>query len=580
LCLAAGAVLLSSAGPALSATEERVEPALMPSTQELARVSLSGNYLAARIATGQRDQRLAAAYLRAALRGDPRNGELIERTFIALVAAGQIEEAGRLAERLVQISKDHRLARLVIGIRAMKQRQQQLARTNLAQSIRGPVADLTAGVLTGWSHFAAGDQKAGLAELERLTGPEWFGVFRELHAGLMLDASGRSKEAIRRLERAYQLDQTALRVVEAYARGLARAGERERALEVLRAFDKVLPNHPLVVELTGAITADRPVEAMVRSGAAGSAELLYGLGASLARQGGEDLALIYLQLALHLDDDNPLALLALADLYEALKQPHHAIETYERVPEASPLRRNAEIQLGINLDSLDRTAEARKHLEALIAQRPDDIEALIALGNVLRARKNFAECADIYSRAVALVKEPTRSNWVLFYFRGICHERNKQWAKAEPDFQKALVLYPDQAHVLNYLGYSWIDQGVHLEAGMTMIRKAVEQRPDDGYIVDSLGWAYYRVGNYENAVKHLERAVELRPEDPVINDHLGDAYWKVGRKLEARFQWTHARDLKPEPDDLRKIEEKLRSGLADDPRPATATGTPPKPGGG
>ena len=118
--------------------------------------------------------------------------------------------------------------------------------------------------------------------------------------------------------------------------------------------------------------------------------------------------------------------------------------------------------------------------------------------------------------------------------------------------------------MLNYLGYSWIDQGINLDEGMRMIRRAVEQRPDDGYIVDSLGWAYYRIGNYDEAVKQLERAVELKPEDPTINDHLGDAYWKIGRTLEANFQWSHARDLKPEPEDLVKIEQKLATGLPEE----------------
>jgi Flp pilus assembly protein TadD len=153
---------------------------------------------------------------------------------------------------------------------------------------------------------------------------------------------------------------------------------------------------------------------------------------------------------------------------------------------------------------------------------------------------------------------------VIYYFRGICFERAKQWPKAEADLKMSLDLFPDQPHVLNYLGYSWIDQGFNLDEGMRMIKRAVEQRADDGYIVDSLGWAYYRLGNREEAVKQLERAIELKPEDPTINDHLGDAYWRVGRVLEARFQWSHARDLKPEPEDLVKIEAKLKSGLPDD----------------
>jgi Flp pilus assembly protein TadD len=113
---------------------------------------------------------------------------------------------------------------------------------------------------------------------------------------------------------------------------------------------------------------------------------------------------------------------------------------------------------------------------------------------------------------------------------------------------------------------------VNLDRGLEMIKKAVELRPNDGYIVDSLGWAYYRLARFEEAVKELERAIELRPEDPVINDHLGDAYWRVGRHLEARFQWRHALDLKPEPEDLPRIQAKLSEGLKDESPPATAGG--------
>ncbi len=192
---------------------------------------------------------------------------------------------------------------------------------------------------------------------------------------------------------------------------------------------------------------------------------------------------------------------------------------------------------------------------------PKDTEAIIALGNIQRGRKEFADCADTYSKAIDTVPTPEKSNWVMFYFRGICYERSHQWPAAEADMKKALELFPDQPLVLNYLGYSWVDQGVHLDEGMDMIRRAVEQRPDDGYIVDSLGWAYFRTGNYDEAVKNLERAVELKPDDPTINDHLGDAYWRVGRTLEAHFQWSHAKDLKPEPEDLPKIEAKLKDGL-------------------
>jgi Flp pilus assembly protein TadD len=215
----------------------------------------------------------------------------------------------------------------------------------------------------------------------------------------------------------------------------------------------------------------------------------------------------------------------------------------------------------------------------LVAEHPSDVDAIMALGNILRARKSFAECADVYSKGITAIGTPEKPNWLIFYFRGICNERNKNWDQAEKDLKEALKLFPDQPHVLNYLGYSWIDQGSNLDEGMRMIRRAVEQRPDDGYIVDSLGWAYFRLGNYDEAVKNLERAVELKPDDPTINDHLGDAYWKTGRTLEANFQWSHARDLKPEPEDLVKIKQKLASGLSDDTSP-TAAAAKKKPGDG
>ncbi len=357
---------------------------------------------------------------------------------------------------------------------------------------------------------------------------------------------------------------SALRVVEAYGSWLSRNKSPAEALKIFEAFDKTLPRHPLVLAAMDKLKAGKKLPLLVKSAQGGAAEALYGLGASLGRRGGEDLGLVYLQLALYLEPHHSLALLSLADLYEAIKKPELALKVYERIPESSPLHRNATIQRAGDLDALDRAKEAQTLLEGLLKKHPGDVEAIMALGNVLRGHKKFSECGDVYSKAIATLKQPVKANWVMFYFRGICYERSHQWPKAEADLQEALKLYPEQAHVLNYLGYSWIDKGMHLDEGMAMIKRAVQQRPDDGYIVDSLGWAYYKLGKYDDAVTQLEHAIELKPEDPTINDHLGDAYWRVGRKLEARFQWMHARDMKPDPDELVKIQAKLKSGLAEE----------------
>jgi tetratricopeptide (TPR) repeat protein len=526
--------------------------------------SASGSYLAARHAGQQRDAASAAAYYRAALKRDPNNAELLDRAFLSFLVDGDVDEAVKFAERVAQADKNDRVARLVLGVNALKRKQYGSAKRDLAQSIRGPITDLTASLLSAWSTFATNDSKGAVAAIDHLAGPDWYAIFKDLHAGLIYDVAGNQKEAGKRLERAHKLDSTALRVVQAYGSWLSRNRSPKEALAVFEAFDKTLPRHPLVMESMDKLKAGEKLPALVTNAQAGAAEALYGLGASLGRRGGEDLGLVYLQLSLFLSPSHPLALLSLADLYESLKKPELAIKIYERVPPGSPLHRNAAIQLAANLDSLERADDAQKHLEALIKQNPDDLEAIMALGNVLRGHKKFAECANVYSKGIATISKPEKANWIVFYFRGICSERSKQWAKAETDLKKALELFPDQPHVLNYLGYSWIDQGVKLDEGMEMIKKAVQQRPDDGYIVDSLGWAYYRLGNYEEATKQLERAIELKPEDPTINDHLGDAYWRVGRVLEAKFQWAHARDLKPDAEELPKIEEKLKSGLPDE----------------
>ena len=527
-------------------------------------ISASGSYLAARHAGQQRDGAAAAAYYRDALKRDPSNGELLDRAFLSSLVDGDVDEAVKFAERVAQADKSDRVARLVLGVNSLKRKQYASARRDLAQSIRGPITDLTATLLSAWGNLGVNDSKGAIDAIDHLAGPEWYAIFKDLHAGLIYDVAGNQKEAGKRLERAYKLDSTALRVVQAYGSWVSRNRSPKEALTVFETFDKALPRHPLVVEAMDKLKAGEKLPPLVANVQAGAAEALYGLGASLGRRGGEDLALVYLQLSLFLSPNHPLALLSLADLYEALKKPELAIKIYDRVPTNSPLHRNAAIQMAANLDSLDRADEAQKHLEALIKQNPDDLETVMALGNVLRGHKKFAECANVYSKGASAIQKPEKSNWVVFYFRGICYERSKQWAKAEADLTKALELFPDQPHVLNYLGYSWIDQGIKLDEGMAMIKKAVQQRPDDGYIVDSLGWAYYRVGNYEEATKQLERAIELKPEDPTINDHLGDAYWRVGRVLEARFQWAHARDLKPDAEDLPKIEEKLKEGLPDE----------------
>ena len=523
--------------------------------------SQTGAYLAALIASADRDTASAEAYFRDALKLDPRNPDLIERVFAAALANGDEQTASLLGERLIARDPGNNLARLASAVHAIGQGQYGAAR-NLLASGDARLRDVTSSLLVAWSYAGQGDLKRALDVLDRNRDAPVH-AFRDYHAGLIADQLGNPSEARRRFKSAYESDKTTLRFADAYARFLAAHGEADAALKIYGDYSNVIPNHPIVQAEIAALKAGQTPEPLVRNAKEGAAEALYGLGGAGGRQGDELPAIIYLRLSLYLRPGNDLATVTLANLLEQMKQGEQAISLYDSVPATSPLKEDAEIQVAVALDGMGKSDEAMKRLQALADRRPHDQEALSALAGLQRSAKRYAEAAATYDKAIAAIGIPQKENWTLFYFRGICYERDKQWPKAEADFKKALELYPDQPLVLNYLGYSWVDKGVNLNEAFDMLHKAVEMRPDDGYIVDSLGWAHFKLGQYAEATKALERAVNLKPSDPVLNDHLGDAYWRVNRRTEAHFQWNHARDMGPEPDDLPAILHKIEHGLPD-----------------
>src|ERR1700757_3738302 len=346
--------------------------AQFPTRNDLKALTTSGSYLAARHAGVERDAASAAAFYRSALRTDPKNNELLDRAFISSVADGDIDEAVKLGERILTIDKSNRVARLVVGVQDLKQKKWAAAQLNINQSIRGPITDLVATLLSAWASYGAGDVKTAVANIDKLTGPEWYPIFKDLHSGMILELAGKEKDAGVRLERAYKLDDSMLRVADDYARWLTRNKDEAAATAIYEAFDKKLPRHPLVLEELSETRAGKKLPPLVDSAQTGAAEALYGIGATLTRRGGEDLALVYLQLALYLQPTPPLALLSLADLYESVKKPAMAIKVYERMPAGSPLKRNAQIQLATNLDAADRSDEAIKILKEVTAEDAKD----------------------------------------------------------------------------------------------------------------------------------------------------------------------------------------------------------------
>jgi tetratricopeptide (TPR) repeat protein len=421
-------------------------------------------------------------------------------------------------------------------------------------------------LVKAWVAAGKGDLVGALEMIAPLESLKGLGAFHAMHAGLLQDFVGRVVAAEESYEKA--LDEAvdpSLRMHEIVANFYLRLGRTADARAVHDRYVAATGAPDQIEPLIAAIDEPGPIAPSVGGVAAGIAESLLGIATLVSQDNVGDRASMYAHLALSLRPDLAIARMLIAEILANQGRDEDALAAYRRVPLDSLFGWQARREAAEALTRLDRVEEAIADLESMIEAKPKLSAAAVSLGNVLRAEKRFAEAASAYDTAIGRLGNVTAEHWLLFIYRGVARERGKQWEPAEQDFLRALELKPDQPHALNYLAYSWVEQGRNFDKALEMLQKAVDQRPDDGYIVDSLGWVYQRLGQYDKAVELLERAIELKPQDPVINDHLGDAYWRVGRKLEARFQWRRALFFEPEPDQVAPIETKIEAGLADGP---------------
>ena len=522
----------------------------------------SGNFLSARIAGITKDTVSAVQFYERALHRDPGNPALIQQTFFLHLINGDIDRAVPYAIEILQYDASNDLARTILGVAALKQGNYGNAIDEFDNaSGKTPLELLTNGLLAAWAEAGKDQLTAALKRVDSLEGPDWYESFRSFHGGLIAGHLNDDAIALDRIGRAYEYDQSALRIVEAFARLQARSGSLEKGLAVVNAFKQQLPNHPYMNKVENDIKGGID-SVLIKSVRDGASEVLFGLGAALGRDGGTELPKIYLQLSLYLNSSSDLTIMSLADIYRDEELYADAVDTISGLPADSAFYEGAEIEAALNLSRIKRVDEAITRLNAVVRIAKDPTTANLALGNLLRFEERFEEAGDIYSLIIDSIETVEPKHWSLYYSRAITFERTDQWDKAEADFRKALSLLPDQPLVLNYLGYSLIDKDMKYEEALSMIERAVERRPDEGFIIDSLGWAYFKLERYEDAATELEKAIKKMPGDPLVHDHLGDAYWRVGRTLEAQFQWSHARDLKPEKQsDLDKILAKLENGL-------------------
>lgn len=534
-------------------------------TQPAVAEGLAGSYLAGRAATYESDFSAAADYYTRALVRDPSNPLLMENVVFAHLALGQMKQAIPVAERLWQSGASSQAANIVmVGGFALAEDFQTILESDDEGRQIHPLVD---GLVEAWAHMGVGSVDKALAVFDRIAEEEALRPFALYHKALALASAGNydGAEALFAANDG-QLARLSRRAALARIEILSQLGENEQALATLEAsFGSA--TDPALDDIRARLAAGEALGFSIASTARdGIAEVFFTLAAVMSGEAASDFVLMYARVAAALSPQHIDAILLSADLLDQLGRYELSIATYKQVPNTHPEYYAAEMGRAEAMRRAAKPDAAAEVLEQLVQDFPTLPQISISLGDLLRQQEDYIGAVAAYDTALSYLAEDAGSRWFLYYARGIAHERLKQWPKAEADFRASLALRPDSPQVLNYLGYSLIEKDDKLEEALGMIEQAVAARPDSGYIVDSLGWVFYRLGRYEEAVAHMERAVELMPVDPVVNDHLGDVYWAVGRQREAEFQWKRALsfirsgkgDGEADPD---RIRSKLEIGL-------------------
>ena len=513
---------------------------------------LYGDYLSGIVAGSLGDADTASTRLMDVLRIDPGDAALRNKAFVFSTLAGS-DAAATLAPQM----GDSPLAALVLGNAAARGGDWATAQTRYKAVPASPLNDLLRPLLVAWSQQGAGQTDAALATLAPYAQGGPIGGFYSLHAALIADLAGRMDQAGRLYQQALSLyPGSDLVFVQSYASFLARTGKQAQAKALVHDLVRALPLLAIAEPGLDASLSSAPIANPVQ----GLARVYLSMASLLQQQGqhGREPESFMLRFALDLQPGLASARLLLSDLQNAGDEAQPALASLRLIAPGDPLAPVAAMRIGV-LDAADGHGKAgREVLESLVQRFPDRPEPAQALGDVLQDQHSYGSAIAAYDRAIRLMSPLHGDDWPILFSRATAYDRNRQWIQAQADLQHALRLAPNQPFLLNYLGYSWVERKQDLQDARLMIERALDAKPDDGSIRDSLGWALLRQNDVGGAVRQLERAAELMPEDPTVNYHLGAAYWAAGRKVEARDQWRWALILHPDREDEARIRTALR----------------------
>ena len=516
----------------------------------MAQAANYGAFLDAQYAASQGRMGIAASSILAALNADPDNNELQRDAFGLTLLAGRPEAA-----RLAPAQAHSPIALLLLADAQAQAGNWQGAELAYAELPADPLLDDLRPLLLAWAQQAQGHTDKAMASLQAgLTGH--YAAFYMLHAALIADVAHRDGLATRLYDQLAKAgNQPNVRLAQFLSSWQARSGHLEEARATIRALAVAAPE--MAIAVPGLLaTIDRPQVADARQGIA---EVYVGIAGALRRDDKTSLPAMLLQLGQRLAPELTEARLVAAEMAVADQHYAQVVDVLRQVPPTDPLAPVVQLHLADDEARIGEQADALALLDKLAGSYPDRPEPLVQKGDILSTQKDFTAAAQAYGEAIKRLANPGKQDWFIYYARGAAEERLHQWPQSEADMQFALTLYPGQPVVLNFLGFSWADQNRNLPQAHEMIQKALDQRPNDGEIVDSLGWVLLRQGAAHDAVRVLEKAAEMMPVDPTITGHLGDAYWETGRHLEAEEQWRRALALGAEPEEAVRIEARLKS---------------------
>ena len=523
---------------------------------------LYADFVRGRYASLRADSASSAAFYQQALKRAPDDQEILERAVTRTLIAGDVRAAAALERSAEKSGAVTSLGQLAIAADALARKDYKIRKEAAAPGDpAGPFNQVISLSMRAWTRVGAGDVDGAASYLRAASSGSTLDRLNDYQIAMIYDYAGRPREALENYERAWKSGLRLAVNVDVYGKLLERQGDYDQAITIYQEFIDTVGANPTIQASLARAKARTPAAPKIASPAQGAAISIFGPAAALTAQSGGEQAASYLQLALHLDPKLDAARTLLAAGKAEAGRTEDSIEALRAVSPDSPYFTTARVEMMWALARLDKNSEAVSAAEETAQLAPSQ-QTRLALADLHRSLEHWAESEKIYDAEInaGLPKDDPETARI-YFSRGAVRERLSRWPEAEADLLKALEMSPNDADVLNYLGYSWVDRGEKIEKAMELIERAVALQPESGFIVDSLGWAQYKLGRYEDAVATLEAAVELAPGEATINDHLGDAYWQVGRRIEARFQWTRTLSLKPSDTERDSAEAKLKEGL-------------------